>query len=70
MKTERRKFYDSTPRATYAANTVTGRTVLVRPNSYAHAYCLAMDFETLVMEPDFVLMKAPANFEVAMERCA
>lgn len=70
MKTERRKHYDSTPRSTYAANTVKGRTVLVRPDSFFHAYCLAMDFETLIVEPDFILMKAPIGFEIAQERCA
>lgn len=67
---DRRRYFDSTPRATYAPNTVKGRTVLVRLDSFPHAYCIAMDFEELCREGDCVLMKAPANFEVAMERAA
>lgn len=67
---DRRRYFDSTPRATYATNTIVGRTKLVQRNGYAHIALLALGFTVLIAEDDFVLMQAPAGWEVAQERTA
>ena len=62
MKTERRRHYDSTPRATYAAETVAGNCELVRFGSDAYKYMLHQGFVQLDVEGESALMKCPPGW--------
>jgi hypothetical protein len=64
---DRRRHFDSTPRATYAPTSVIGNCKLARESSYAHAYFIATDWTELAREDGFVLMQAPPGFEIAQE---
>lgn len=41
---------------------VTNNCLWVMPNGYAHAYCVGMGWEPLIVEPDGILYRAPADF--------
>jgi len=70
MSTDRRRFSDTQqPRATYAQGTVKDNCRLVRTNSLPYVALLALGFEELCSEGDCALLKAPADFVVAQERC-
>ncbi len=63
---ERRRNFDSSPRATYAPSTVQDQTKLVCRNGYAHCALLALGFVELISEGEHVLMLAPEGWgEVA-----
>lgn len=59
---ERRRHFDNTPRATYAANNVLDACELVRVGSLAHAYMLAMKFDELDVRDGAALMRPPPNW--------
>ena len=59
MKTERRRHFDPTQRATYAACTVRDNCELVRVGSLKHAYLVFMKFEQLDVDGDCALMRCP-----------
>jgi hypothetical protein len=60
--TERRRPFDSSPRATYAPNSVTGNCQLVRADSLAHAYMVAMGFKELDVTDGCALMLPPEGW--------
>lgn len=63
----RRRYNDPQPspaRATYAPNTVTDNCKLVSRDGYAYPALIALGWTALVVEPDFVLMQAPAGWVV------
>lgn len=62
VQTERRRHFDSSPRATYAPSSVTGNCELVRVGSLAHEYMLFMKFEELDVTDGCALMRPPANW--------
>ncbi len=64
MQVERRRFHDSTPRATYAPSTVQNNTKLCLRDSYTHCALLALGFVELMREEDHVLLQEPTGFEV------
>lgn len=68
-RTERRRHFDPSPRVQFAAASIIDNTKWVMPNGFAHAYCVAMEWELLTEQPDGLLFRAPEGFEpVATER--
>ena len=64
---DRRRHFDSTPRATYAPTSVIDQCKLVRDSSFAHACLIATDWTELTREHGFVLLQAPPGYEIAQE---